>query len=266
MATHTHQARHPSYPAWVPLSTSIKLIFTRKRLFLWSALLVCLTIGLTWLGNWLLLDYIDALSAKLMPAAPEQAGIWGWLKHATWIAGSWLYLVVSRIVSFYLAFLLAYTVTTPGYAFLSAAAEKIHAGEFFDEDAALNLPGIIRDIFEGLKIALFGIFVTIIALFLNFIPAIGQAAAFVLYCYYSALMFLDYPASRRRWNLGRKLLWMRRHSSPSFRLGAGPALLSMIPVINVFAMALLFPVLTVHASLNFSEIEVARKRHELSKL
>ncbi len=249
-----------NYAEWIPLATTIKLIFTRRQLFLWSFLLVCSTIGLTWLGNWLLTDYADRLQASLFAAEPSTEGIWGWIRHATWVAGSWLYHIVSRIVSFYLSFLLAYTLTTPGYAFLSAAAEKLHAGEFFDADAAFTLAGIIRDIFEGLKIALFGVVITIVALLLNFVPAIGQAAAFLLYCYYSALLFLDYPTSRRRWHLGQKLLWLRQYSSPAFRLGLGPALISMIPLVNIFAMALLFPLLTVHASLNFSAIEVARKR------
>ncbi len=252
--------QHRNHAEWIPLSTTIKLIFTRRQLFFWSLLLVCSTIGLTWLGNWLLTDYADQLQASLFAAEPAAEGIWGWIRHTAWLAGGWLYHIVSRIVSFYLSFLLAYTLTTPGYAFLSAAAEKLHAGDFFDADAAFTVTGIIRDIFEGLKIALFGVIITIAALLLNFVPAIGQAAAFLLYCYYSALLFLDYPASRRRWHLGQKLSWMRQHSSPSFRLGLGPALISMIPLVNIFAMALLFPLLTVHASLNFSAIEVARKR------
>lgn len=266
MSATKRQIHSENYAKWIPLSTSIKLIFTRKRLFFLSSLLICLTIGLTWLANWILLDYIDTLTAKFMPASSESAGIWGWVRHMAMVVGSWLYLVISRVASFYLAFLVAYTLTTPGYAFLSVAAEKMHAGDYFDEDAAFTLVGIMRDVLEGLKIALFGIVVTVIALFLNFIPAIGQAAAFLLYCYYSALMFLDYPVSRRRWSLGRKLLWIRRHSSPSFRLGVLPALLSMIPIINIFAMALFFPVLTVHASLNFSAIEVARKRQGLENI
>ncbi|PIE63970.1 MAG: hypothetical protein CSA26_10430 [Desulfobacterales bacterium] len=111
--------------------------------------------------------------------------------------------------------------------------------------------------------ALLGILITIVALVVNFIPGIGQACVFLLYTYYSALMFIDYPASRRRWGLGKKLQWMRTHSSPAFRLGIGPALISMVPVVNIFAMALLFPLLTVHTTLNFSEIEISKKKNNL---
>ena len=172
-----------------------------------------------------------------------------------------MFIVVSRIVAFYLAFLLAYSISTPGYVFLSTAAEKMHAGEYFSPDASLTLPGFLRDIFEGIKIALFGIIVTIVALFVNFIPGIGQVAVFLIYTYYSALMFIDYPASRRRWSLGEKIRWLQINSSPAFRIGVLPAFVSMIPIVNIFAMSLFFPLLTIHATLNFSTIELARKQY-----
>jgi CysZ protein len=72
-------------------------------------------------------------------------------------------------------------------------------------------------------------------------------------------MFIDYPASRRRWSLGRKILWLRTHNTRALRIGVLPALISIIPVVNIFAIALLFPLLTIHATLNFSAIELAEK-------
>ena len=56
-------------------------------------------------------------------------------------------------------------------------------------------------------------------------------------------------------SLGRKIGWIRRHGSLSFRLGFLPAAVSMIPILNMFFIALLFPLLTVHATLNFYKIE-----------
>ena len=243
---------------WIPLSRSLLLLLNNKRLLGWSLILVLLTIGLTWLGFLLSIDFMDEHTSSFFSAAPAADTILGWIKHKGWLAGKWLFLFISRIVAFYFAFLIAYSVTTPGYVFLSSAAEKLHAGEYFDADASFTLPGFIRDIVEGIKIALVGILVTIFALFLNFIPAVGQAAVILLYIYYSALMFLDYPTSRRRWSLGKKIRWLRTHSSPGFRLGIMPALISMVPVLNIFAIALLFPLLTVHTTLNFCAIEAAQ--------
>ena len=249
---------------WQPLSRSLWMIISRKSLFAWSTLLVLLTILLTWIGYHLTVDFMDGLSAQLLSVAPAPDTILGWVKNKAFLAGDWLYHIVSRILAFYLAFLLAYTLTTPGYAFLSISAEKISAGEDFDPDAKFSLTGVLIDIFEGLKIAFFGILVTIAALFVNFIPVIGQVAVFLLYTYYSALMFIDYPASRRRWSLRKKIQWLSRHSSPSFRIGILPALISLIPLVNIFAIAMLFPVLTVHATVNFSAIERVQKRHSSS--
>lgn len=246
---------------WEPLYRSLWLILSRKRLFAWSSILVLFTFLLTWIGYEIAIDFMDDLSAQFFSATPDPNTILGWVKNKAFVAGNWLYHIVSRILSFYLAFLLAYSLTTPGYAFLSSSAEKLHAGEEFDPDARFCFTGVLIDIFEGLKIAFFGILVTILAIFVNFIPAIGQVAVFLLYTYYSALMFLDYPASRRRWGLRRKLHWLYRHKTSSFRIGVLPALISMIPLINIFAIALLFPILTVHATLNFSAIELAEKRY-----
>jgi len=246
-------------PEWIPISRSMILLLSRKRLFGLSFILILITIGLTWLGFLVTVDFVDGLTGDFWENAPAAGTIWGWFKYHGWLIAKWMFLIVSRIVSFYFAFLLAYTLSTPGYAFLSATAEKIHAGEDFDPDAAFTLGGIARDIFEGIKIALFGIVVTLAALVVNFIPGIGQVAVILLYSYYSALMFIDYPASRRRWSLGRKIDWLRTHGSSALRIGFLPALVSMIPLVNIFAIALLFPVLTVHATLNFSAIELAKK-------
>jgi CysZ protein len=72
-------------------------------------------------------------------------------------------------------------------------------------------------------------------------------------------MFIDYPASRRRWSLGRKIQWIRENGSFSLRLGLIPALASMIPLLNLILMALIFPLFTVHATLNFYIIEHNKK-------
>ncbi len=256
---------HQSTAEWIPLSHSFSLIFRRKRLFGLSFLLFLVTITLTWIGYLFTVDFMDQLTGNFLATAPATQTILGWIKYSGWLVSSWLFLIVSRIVAFYLSFLIAYSLSTPGYAFLSVAAEKLYAGEHFDGDDHFSVLGFFSDIFEGLKIAFFGVLVTIVALFVNFIPGIGQAVVFLLYTYYSALMFVDYPASRRRWTLGRKLRWLRTHSSPSFRLGILPAVVSMIPVVNIFAIALLFPLLTVHTTLNFAAIELARIPAKYSK-
>jgi len=68
-------------------------------------------------------------------------------------------------------------------------------------------------------------------------------------------MLVDFPASRYRWTLGQKLRWVLKHRSLCFRLGLVPALISMIPILNVFLMALFLPLFTIHTTLNFLAFE-----------
>jgi CysZ protein len=234
-------------------------LFRSPKLLGWSLLLVVFTFGLTWGGYLLVVGSIDAQPAAFFQQAPEAVGIWGWIKNLGWQGMQWTFVIISRVVAFYIAFILAYTLSAPGYVFLSSAAEKKQAGKDFEEDAAFTLKGIVTDILEGMKIGVFGLLVTVAALIVSFIPLLGQLIVFLLYTYYSTLMFLDYPTSRRRWSLGRKLGWLRGHGASAFRLGVIPAVISLIPVLNIFLMALIFPLFTVHVTLNFSALEEAEK-------
>jgi CysZ protein len=247
---------HQNQPAsvWYPISYSLGFMFRNRSLLLWSVILFSLTVLFTWLGYILTVGFVDDLAGGFINAAPDTGTLWGWIKYGFWLAGKWLLLIISRIVAFYSSFLLAYSLTSPGYVILSTATEKIHLGEHFDAEDAFTLKGVMIDLVEGIKIGLYGILVTIAALFVNFIPVFGQIAVLLLYSFYSALMFIDYPASRRRWTLRQKISWISDHGRISFRLGILPALVSMIPFLNIFLMAFLFPVMTIHTTLNFSTL------------
>jgi len=257
MKNSTQQNTTPA--KWIPLSYSFAFLMRSKRLLGWSAILTLATIVFTWLGYLLTVGFVDNLTGNFFLTQPEAVGIWGWTKYLGWEVIHWGFLIISRIVAFYLAFLLAYSLSAPGYVFLSTATEKKHAGEDFVADAALNIKGVLTDLLEGIKIGLFGILVTIAALAANFIPGIGQVVVLLLYTYYSALMFVDYPSSRRRWSLGKKISWLKSHNKQSLRLGIFPAVLSLVPVLNIFLIAMIFPLMTVHSTLNFVAIEKNKK-------
>jgi CysZ protein len=159
------------------------------------------------------------------------------------------------VVAFYLAFLLAYCLTTPGYVFLSTSAGNHFTEKAGEGEAAYTLAGILTDLLEGMKIGAIGLLATVAALLANFIPVVGQVTVFVIYVFYSTLMLIDFPSSRYRWSLGQKLRWVRQYWYQSFRLGLLPAVISMVPIFNVVLMALLLPLLTIHTTLNFLAIE-----------
>ena len=245
----------PLEPPWFSLGYSLQFMLRRKRILLISSLLFFATIILTAAGYSLSIDYVDRMTGSFLVAPPAAETMWGWVKYQGWKAGKLLFFIITRIMAFYLAFLVAYCLTTPGYVLLSTAAEKLHAGRDFIPDDGMTPLGVLVDIFEGVKIALFGVLITVAALFLNFVPGLGQGVIFLLYAFYSALMFIDYPASRRHWSLGRKIGWIRNHGATALRLGLLPAAISMIPLLNVFLMSLLFPLMTIHSTINFSTIE-----------
>jgi len=245
-------------PKWIPLWSSLSFLLRSGTLIGWSLALTLATVLLTWLGFLLTTGLIDSLTGSFLTAEPARDGLLGWLKYSGWWLATMLFFFISRVISFFVAFLLAYTLTSPFYSFLSGAAEKRFLGDAYEDDDGLSVAGICRDLFEGLKIAGFGLVVTVFALLISFVPLFGQLTVIFLYTCYATLMFIDYPASRKRWSLGRKLSWLRRHLAASLRLGFLPAVIGMIPVVNVLFMALLFPLLTVHATLNFCRIERAR--------
>lgn len=253
----------PSPVKWIPLWSSLGFLLRSPQLLGWSVLLVVLTFALTWGGYLLAVGFIDGQTAGFLQQAPEASGIWGWIKHLGWQVLRWTFFFVTRIIAFYAAFVVAYTLSAPGYIFLSGATEKKYFGSAFEGDAPLTLKGFVIDIQEGVKIGALGLVVTVVALSVGFVPLFGQIAVLFFYTCYSALMFIDYPASRRRWSLGRKMGWLRRHGRLTLHLGILPAVVSLIPLMNIFLMALLFPLFTVHATLNFSVLEQVEKEEAL---
>lgn len=241
--------------SWVPLRTSLSFLFRHPRLLFWSLALVVLTGILTWSGYLVSVDLIERFTGSFFSIPPTAERFWQWPLLWGWTALKWVFLVLSRVVAFYLAFLVAYSLTTPGYVLLSTWAGNRYTEKAGEGEAAFTLVGILIDLREGAKIGALGLLVTVAALLANFIPVIGQVAVFGLYVFYSALMLVDFPSSRYRWSLGRKLRWVGEHRNQCFRLGLLPAVISMIPLLNVFLMALFLPLLTIHTTLNFLAIE-----------
>lgn len=256
MTTTYSQPSDPAAPpAWVPLGASLFFLLRHPRLLGASLVLMVLTGLLTWLGYALAVDLIGQFTGTYFSTPPTVERFWHWPLLWGWTAMQWVFLVLSRVVAFYLAFVVAYSLTTPGYVLLSTWAGNRFGAGAGQGEARLTVAGALVDLVEGLKIGAVGLLVTAFALPLNFIPVIGQAAVFCLYVFYSSLMFIDYPASRYRWSLGQKVRWLRSHRWQAFRLGLLPAVFSMAPLVNIFLMAMCFPLFTVHTTLNFLTLE-----------
>ena len=246
---------HRSRARWISLGSSLAFLVKSPRLLGLSLLLVILTGALTWLGYHEAVRLIDGWMGGYLNHPPQSGHWWSWLVNTGWGVLRFLFLAITRVAAFYLAFLAAYCLTCPGYVFLASATEKKFLGGRLGFEEGFSLRGVMTDLVEGIKIGLLGIGVTVAALAVNFIPVVGQVLVFLLYAFYSALMFVDYPASNRRWSLARKIDWIRVHQDRAFRLGLLPALITLVPLINTFFIALLFPLFTVHTTLNFLVVE-----------
>lgn len=241
---------------WISLPGSAGFLIRYPKLVTVSLMLVVCTGLLTWFGATLSLGFIDSLLGGFFKQPPEIKHFWDHLVVWGWIALKWLFVIVTRVVAFYLAFVLAYCLTAPGYVFLSYLAGNRYSGVRATEgEAGMSLSGVCIDLIEGVKIGMIGFAVTCVALLVNFVPVVGQATAFLIYVFYSALMFIDFPSSRYRWRLGQKIRWVVNHRDKAFRLGLLPAAISMIPFVNILFMALFMPLFTVHTTLNFLTIE-----------
>ncbi len=244
-------SRPAESPRWLSLGFSLRFLCGNFSLLGLSLLLMLVTALLTWLGYRVTIHFVDGLVGHFFQPAPEVAGFIGWLKFHSLSLLQLLFYLISRVIAFYLAFLVAYSLASPGYSFLSLAAERRYLGRELAADERFSWEIFVHDLIEGCKIGLFGLLVTLAALFLSLVPLVGSGLVVLLYIFYSALMFIDYPTSRLHWSLGRKLGWLRRRWLKALRLGWLPAFVSMVPVINIFFMAFLFPLFTVHATLNF---------------
>lgn len=245
------------------LFSSMTFIFRHIRLVGWSMFLILFTGFLTFAGYVEAIKLINGLTGHFFQIPPDTSGILGRLEGWGWIVMKYMFLLITRIISFYLAFLAAYCLTTPFYIFLSGSVEKIYNNGLKThgaETVTLRVSMFFTDLYEGIKIGLVGILVTIIALAVNFIPVAGQFLVLVLYIFYSALMFIDYPASNRHWTLKKKINWVISHYSISVRIGILPAVISIIPVINIILMAVFFPLFTVYTTLNFIIVENNRNK------
>ncbi len=234
----------------ISLRDSITFIISRPQLFAWTVVLLSLTALLTFLGYSLLISWFEDVVGTFFKTAPKGAVV-----RAGWYILLWLYLIATRLIAFYIALLVSYSLTSPGYMFLSGSTEKLVAGGSMEDSEGFDWSVAIDDFIEGVKIAVLGIGVSIVLFFVSFVPVLGIVTAFTVLVFYSALLFIDFPSSRRHWTLSQKMSWIYRYPVESLRLGFLPAVIGMVPVFNVLFIALFFPLFVVHATRVFLLVE-----------
>jgi CysZ protein len=240
------------------LFKSVKYLFSNGKLVVASLAAVLFMILLSILMYHQISSWFNSLTVAFFDKPPALDAILDYIYYAGWWIVKILFKAIVIIVSFYVSFVISYTVCSPLYSFISIIAEDIHFGKP-DDNADFNFEGVVEDVFQAMKIAGITILLSVGAFFINFIPVVGQIMAITIYIWANSLMLIDFPASRRRWAMKRKLLWTKDNPIASLRIGALPTLLSMLPFINIILLAFLFPLLVVHSTLNFVAYENRRK-------
>lgn len=163
-----------------------------------------------------------------------------------------LAILAAALLLFYVAFpSLVRIVAAP---FLALLADRVY------EDVAGRAPPaypgtrfrrwIVMPIRDAIMVVGIRLVVTCIALPLNFIPVLGQAAFFAVLLPLEGLDLLDLGLSARAVPLKERLVFTRRNLAAASGLGMGSAAVLFIPVVNVFFL----PSLVVGAVLLDAEI------------
>lgn len=246
------------------LKNAAKAIFKNGKLTVASLAVVLAMIVITIFSYHQISSWISSLTAPFFDKEPLTESFFDYIYFFGWVITRIVFKAVAAIVVFYAAFIFSYTITSPLYSFISIIAEDIYFGRP-EDDADFTIEGILEDVLQALKIAGMALIFTVFAFFVNFVPVIGQITAVAIYIVINSLMLLDFPTSRRRWSLSEKTVWVRKNLITTLRIGSFPTIISMIPFVNSFILAFLFPLFVVHATMNFASVEKAKTETEKEK-
>lgn len=236
------------------LKTAAKAIFSNGKLTVASLTVVLAMVLITIFSYHFVSSWIDSLTAPFFDKDPITEGFFDYIYYFGWLLTRLVFKGIAALIVFYISFIFSYTLTSPLYSFISILAEDIYFGRP-DDDSDFSFETIVEDILQALKISGTVLLCTIFVFFINFVPVIGQITAIAFYIVINALMLVDFPASRRNWDLKTKTLWIRENIVTTLRIGSVPTLISMIPLANNIILAFLFPLFVVHSTINFSQIE-----------
>jgi len=241
------------------LIKSAKYLFSNGKLVVASLAAVLFMVLLSILMYHQISSWFNSLTVSFFSKPPSTEVFFDYIYYGGWWIVKMLFRAIVIIVSFYVSFVISYTVCSPLYSFISIIAEDIHFGRP-DDDADFNFEGVVEDVFQAMKIAGVTVLLSVGAFLINFVPIVGQVLAIAIYVWANSLMLIDFPASRRRWAMKKKLEWTKDNPIATLRIGALPTLFSMIPFVNIILLAFLFPLLVVHSTLNFVAYENRRKK------
>ncbi len=236
---------------YISLSESINFFFRNKSMLFASFIIIAITFMVSIIAQSLVGDLVEHSGFFLVNEPAKPVDLIGEIWSFAWTLLHGLYIVFVRITVFYITFFIAYTFSSPLYSLISFFTEKIFKGGRVDDDVPLSFDQAVKDIIEALKLTIVVFAVSIASFFVSAIPLFGPLISFGGFVMINALILFDFAAARKGWSLKKKIQWTWNNKVTSFKIGFIPALVSMIPIFNIFFLVFIYPVFTVYGTLNF---------------
>lgn len=219
---------------------AFEILFSRK--FWWFLLLPVLVLLLLFIGGNLLVSYAgDSLYGLI------ETRIQSWVSGISWLqwvnnATGILIKIILKLIYFFLfiAFggYIVLIVMSPVYSWLSERTEAHITGKEYP----FSWGEFFREIFRGILIALWNMFLQLLLTFLffllSFIPVIGLISPFAIFftsAYFYGFSFMDYAIERRRINIRQSVRYVNRNVGTVTGIGTIFALTLMIPWLSIIA-------------------------------
>jgi uncharacterized protein involved in cysteine biosynthesis len=212
---------------------AFRLIARKKRLMVWSALPIFLTLGLSiWGVAW--------VKAKAVAAGMAWVMAKGYAADSFAVHAAVLLLQITLFVLAAVTFsFIAGIVASPFNDFLAEATEPFTDPPLAPSNPRLRekLRAFVIDLVKtgivtSMQIIL--LFIGLLAIWIPGVNIIPFAAAFWLLAY----QFVTYPQTRRGEGVGASVVFLKRHFFATFGFGASLGFLFAIPVLSSFALPL----------------------------
>lgn len=203
---------------------------------------VVITTLLLSIAGYFAFDLRDEL-AGAMWRAPTDAGFVADALRFLHALFAWVLAGVAFALSVVAVALISNIIAAPFNDALSHEVERLVSGSVVGPPATFG--SIISDLgrtvaLELLKLALYAAVMLPMFVLSVLLPGVGQllytAFGFYFSASYFCLDYLDWPASRRQWTVGRRLAQLRRFPSTTLGFGLGVWAFLLVPLVNLLFM------------------------------
>ncbi|HNW83456.1 MAG TPA: EI24 domain-containing protein [bacterium] len=242
------------------LKESGKIIIANSRILVFALAVTLIMIFVSMFLYHYFSSGFNSLLSGFYSNSPALDGPFDYIYYLFWAVTKVFFHAIVIAASFLIPFILSYIITSPLNSIISIMAKDLSDGKPV-EGADFSFEDAFEDIINSLQVAGLSAGLILIAFFLNLIPVIGQIAAFAIFIAVFSMLINDFSLQNSNLDPKMKILWMRDHPFHCLRTGTLPAILAMLPLLNNVILALVFPVLIIHAVLNFEQIKKIGKNH-----